>query len=74
MAAWGPEPRLLILLLLLLPPLPPVTSASDRPRGSNPVNPGENPGGKGGQSRHVCQPGRKCPFFPGTQRITLSPR
>lgn len=45
MAASGPEPRLLLLFLLLLPPLPPVTSASDRPRGANPVNPGENPGG-----------------------------
>lgn len=39
MAASVPEPRLLLLLLLLLPPLPPVTSASDRPRGANPVNP-----------------------------------
>lgn len=39
MAAAGPEPRLLLLLLLLLPPLPPVTSASDRPRGANAVNP-----------------------------------
>lgn len=46
MAASGPEPRLLLLLLLLLPPLPPVTSASDRPRGANPVNPGENRGGQ----------------------------
>lgn len=39
MAASGPEPRLLLLLLLLLPPLPPVTCASDRSRGANPVNP-----------------------------------
>ncbi|KAM9584167.1 multifunctional procollagen lysine hydroxylase and glycosyltransferase LH3 isoform 1-T1 [Trichechus inunguis] len=41
MASWGPGPRLLLLLLLLLllPPPPPAASASDRPRGSDRVNP-----------------------------------
>ncbi|XP_010594529.2 multifunctional procollagen lysine hydroxylase and glycosyltransferase LH3 isoform X2 [Loxodonta africana] len=38
MASWGPGARLLLLLLLLLPP-PPATSASDRSRGSDRVNP-----------------------------------
>ncbi|XP_046523639.1 multifunctional procollagen lysine hydroxylase and glycosyltransferase LH3 isoform X3 [Equus quagga] len=40
MASSGAGPRLLLLLLLLLllPP-PPAASASDRPRGSDPVNP-----------------------------------
>lgn len=41
--ASGPGLRLLLLLLLLLSP-PPEASASNRPRGSDPVNPGENPG------------------------------
>ncbi|XP_064231779.1 multifunctional procollagen lysine hydroxylase and glycosyltransferase LH3 isoform X2 [Aotus nancymaae] len=36
MASSGPGPRLLLLLLLLLPP---AASASDRPRGRDPVNP-----------------------------------
>lgn len=44
MASWGPGLRLLLLLLLLLLPPPPADSASDRPRGGNPVNPGETPG------------------------------
>lgn len=43
MAASGPGLRLLLGLLLLLQP-PPAISASDRPRGSDPVNPGESPG------------------------------
>ena len=41
--ASGPGLRPLLLLLLLLSPSP-AASASDRPRGSDPVNPGENPG------------------------------
>nr|XP_054103823.1 multifunctional procollagen lysine hydroxylase and glycosyltransferase LH3 isoform X1 [Callithrix jacchus] len=39
MASSGPGPRILLLLLLLLLLLPPAASASDRPRGRNPVNP-----------------------------------
>nr|XP_010594529.1 procollagen-lysine,2-oxoglutarate 5-dioxygenase 3 isoform X3 [Loxodonta africana] len=39
MASWGPGARLLLLLLLLLLPPPPATSASDRSRGSDRVNP-----------------------------------
>jgi hypothetical protein len=46
MALSGLKPCLLLLLQLLLPP--PVSSASDKPRGSNPVNPGENTGGPSG--------------------------
>lgn len=42
MASSGPGLRLLLGLLMLLPPAP-ATSASDRPRGSDPVNPGESP-------------------------------
>lgn len=57
MASWGLGLRLLLLLLLLLLPPPPeaAASASDRPRGGHPVNPGETP--------------RECPVSSGLTRL-----